>query len=197
MGRGLCKSDAPAPSESPLPLGHSVEKHFRVRRLGCPSSHPPRRAHRSSAPCPMEHMRSHIGVPPRRPNHTSTSVIHHPLLSGLAVPPPASITQVTRRSNNRALIDAPHLAHPPSCATEPDSYFPYESCFIALIFRTSVSDSLLASPLVLLTDPRGCAKSPLVRAPTARVPLVTSGIEPRSPSNSLHQTDQDFQPLEA
>jgi hypothetical protein len=62
---------------------------------------------------------------------------------------------------------------------------------------TPVSDSPLAPPLVLLTDPRGCAKSPLVRAPTARAPLVTSGIEPRSPSNSPHlsvQTDQDFQP---
>ena len=46
---GLCKSATPAPrwlaplgaSEHPLPLGRSVEKHFRVRRLGCPSSHPP------------------------------------------------------------------------------------------------------------------------------------------------------------
>ena len=62
---------------------------------------------------------------------------------------------------------------------------------------TPVGDSPLAPPLVLLTDPQGCAKSPLVRAPTARAPLVTSGIEPRSPSNSPHlsvQTDQDFQP---
>ena len=47
--RGLCKSATPAPrwlaplgaSEHPMPLGRSVEKHFRVRRLGCPSSHPP------------------------------------------------------------------------------------------------------------------------------------------------------------
>ena len=46
---GLCKSATPAPrwlaplgaSEHPLPLGRSVEKHFRVRRLGCPTSHPP------------------------------------------------------------------------------------------------------------------------------------------------------------
>jgi hypothetical protein len=66
-----------------------------------------------------------------------------------------------------------------------------------LLFGTPVGDSHLAPPLVLLTDPQGCAKSLLVRAPTARAPLVTSGIEPRSPSNSPHlsvQTDQDFQP---
>ena len=71
-----------------------------------------------------------------------------------------------------------------------------------LVFGTPVGDDPLASPLVLLNDPRGCAKSPLVRAPTAHVPLVTSGIEQLRllPQNSPHlsaETDQDFQPSRA
>ena len=66
---------------------------------------------------------------------------------------------------------------PPSRHPVVPNHLPHVSVKTPLVFGTPVSDSPLAPPLVLLTDPRGCAKSPLVRAPTARAPLVTSGIE--------------------
>ena len=56
---------APAPSEYPSPGCHSVEKHFRVRRLGCPTSHPSRRTLPLPAPCPSEFSKRVVRPLPR------------------------------------------------------------------------------------------------------------------------------------
>jgi len=69
----------------------------------------------------------------------------------------------------------------PSCATEPGPCFRTNRVFIAHIFRTPVSGSVSPAPRpplpFLLT---GACVTPLMYAPTAHTPLVTSGIESRN-----------------
>jgi len=155
------------------------------------------------APCPLEHrVDRHIGIFLRRrksvtnhnarPSSSAQSVLYR---LDLCVPH-ARLQQArsffiphTPVMPNRHLRLTWHARHrcappraSPSCATEPGPCFRTNRVFIAHIFRTSVGSSLSSPaprpPLPFLLT--GACVTPLMYAPTAHTPLVTSGIESRN-----------------